>query len=188
MEPTLDTLDASLPGVKALHAFSNHIQELSELETTLSEPYEVQEKNISTFCEGIMDKIKGMTQEDVTLTVNAPKLNVKINLSNWNASCCICWKTPPSTPLLEEKYGWTSRNVVRTPTSHHQRHRLRYPRGATRKHLQAFHRSERPDARRRPGTPHLLTDCHQDERQLDTRQQLQQGSTVRTGTARINHT
>ena len=79
MEPTLDTLDASLPGVKALHAFSNHIQELSELETTLSEPYEVQEKNISTFCEGIMDKIKGMTQEDVTLTVNAPKLNVKIN-------------------------------------------------------------------------------------------------------------
>jgi two-component sensor histidine kinase len=60
-------------------AFSNHIQELSELETTLSEPYEMQEKNISTFCEGIMDKIKGMTQEDVTLTVNAPKLNVKIN-------------------------------------------------------------------------------------------------------------
>ena len=47
------------------------------METTLSEPYEVQEKNISTFCEGIMDKIKGMTQEDVTLTVNAPKLNVK---------------------------------------------------------------------------------------------------------------
>ena len=38
------------------------------------------------------------------------------------------------------------------------------------------------------GLPHLLTDCHQDERQLDTRQQLQQGSTVRTGTARINHT
>ena len=103
MEPTLDTLDASLPGVKALHAFSNHIQELSELETTLSEPYEVQEKNISTFCEGIMDKIKGMTQEDVTLTVNAPKLNVKSTLSNWNASCCICWKTPPSTPLPEEK-------------------------------------------------------------------------------------
>ena len=118
MEPTLDTLDASLPGVKALHAFSNHIQELSELETTLSEPYEVQEKNISTFCEGIMDKIKGMTQEDVTLTVNAPQIECKNQpLSNWNASCCICWKTPPSTPLPEEKYGWTSRNAVRTPTS-----------------------------------------------------------------------
>lgn len=59
MEPTLDTLDASLPGVKALHTFSNHIQELSELENTLSEPYEMQEKNISAFCEAIMDKIKG---------------------------------------------------------------------------------------------------------------------------------
>lgn len=188
MEPTLDTLDASLPGVKALHAFSNHIQELSELETTLSEPYEVQEKNISTFCEGIMDKIKGMTQEDVTLTVNAPKLNVKSTLSNWNASCCICWKTPPSTPLPEENMAGLQETRCAHPPVHHQRHRLRYPRGATRKHLQAFHRSERPDARRRPGTPHLLTDCHQDERQLDTRQQLQQGSTVRTGTARINHT
>ena len=79
MGPTLDTLDASLSGVKALHTFSDHIQELSELENTLSEPYEMQEKNIAAFCEGIMDKIKGMTQEDVTLTVNAPKLNVKIN-------------------------------------------------------------------------------------------------------------
>lgn len=79
MEPTLDTLDASLPGVKALHVFSGHIEELSELESTLSEPYEMQEKNISVFCEGIMDKIKGKTQEDVSLTVNAPKLNVKIN-------------------------------------------------------------------------------------------------------------
>lgn len=185
MEPTLDTLDASLPGVKALHAFSNHIQELSELETTLSEPYEVQEKNISTFCEGIMDKIKGMTQEDVTLTVNAPKLNVKSTLSNWNASCCICWKTPPSTPLPEENMAGLQETRCAHPPVHHQRHRLRYPRGATRKHLQAFHRSERPDARRRPGTPHLLTDCHQDERQLDTRQQLQQGSTVCTRTARL---
>lgn len=79
MEPTLDTLDPSLPGVQALHTFSTHIQELSELENTLSEPYEMQEKNISTFCENIMDKIKGKTQEDVTVAVNAPKLNVKIN-------------------------------------------------------------------------------------------------------------
>ncbi|ADV42973.1 integral membrane sensor signal transduction histidine kinase [Bacteroides helcogenes P 36-108] len=79
MEPTLDTLDSSLPGVKALRGFSNHIQELSELESTLSEPYEMQEKNISTFCETVMDKIKGKTQEGVSVTVNAPKLNVKIN-------------------------------------------------------------------------------------------------------------
>lgn len=79
MKPTLDTLDSSLPGVEALHTFSAHIQELSELENTLSEPYEVQEKNVATFCENVMDKIKGKTREDVTLAVNAPKLNVKIN-------------------------------------------------------------------------------------------------------------
>lgn len=79
MEPTLDTLDPKLPGVQALRAFSGHIQELSELENSLSEPYEVQEKNISTFCESVMDKVRGKVQEDITLTVNAPKLNVKIN-------------------------------------------------------------------------------------------------------------
>lgn len=79
IEPTLDTLDASLPGVEALHAFSRHIQELSELENTLSEPYEMQEGNMAAFCEDVMDKIKGKTQKDVTLTVNAPKLNVKIS-------------------------------------------------------------------------------------------------------------
>lgn len=189
MEPTLDTLDASLPGVKALHAFSNHIQELSELETTLSEPYEVQEKNISTFCEGIMDKIKGMTQEDVTLTVNAPKLNVKINPEQLERVLLhLLENAAEYTPAGGKIWLGLQETRCAHPPVHHQRHRLRYPRGATRKHLQAFHRSERPDARRRPGTPHLLTDCHQDERQLDTRQQLQQGSTVRTGTARINHT
>ena len=79
MEPTLDTLDPKLPGVQALHTFSGHIQELSELENSLSEPYEMEEKNVSTFCENVMDKIRGKVQEDVTLTVNAPKLNVKLN-------------------------------------------------------------------------------------------------------------
>lgn len=79
MEPTLDTLDSSSLGVQALRTFSTHIQELSDLENTLAEPYEMQEKNVSTFCESIMDKIKGKTKDDVTITVNAPKLNVKIN-------------------------------------------------------------------------------------------------------------
>ena len=74
MEPTLDTLDPKLPGVQALRAFSGHIQELSELENSLSEPYEVQEKNISTFCESVMDKVRGKVQEDVTLTVNLERI------------------------------------------------------------------------------------------------------------------
>ena len=75
MEPTLDPNE---PGVQALRAFSAHIQELSELENR-SEPYELEEKNVSAFCEGVMDKVRGKTREDVTLTVNAPKLNVKIS-------------------------------------------------------------------------------------------------------------
>ena len=79
MEPTLDTLDASQPGVGALRSFTAHIQELSELESSLGEPYEMKEKNISVFCESVMDKIRGTVQPEVTLTVNAPKLSVKIS-------------------------------------------------------------------------------------------------------------
>ena len=79
MEPTLDTLDSKLPGVQALRTFSAHIQELSELENSLSEPYEMQEENISVFCENVMNKIRGKVQENVSLIVNAPKLNIKIN-------------------------------------------------------------------------------------------------------------
>ena len=79
MEPTLATLDPKLPGVQALRTFSAHIQELSELENSLSEPYEMQEENISAFCENVMNKIRGKVQENVSLIVNAPKLNIKIN-------------------------------------------------------------------------------------------------------------
>ena len=117
MEPTLDTLDASLPGVKALHTFSNHIQELSELESTLSEPYEMQEKNISTFCESIMDKIKGKTQEDVTLAVNAPKLNVKINPEQLERILLHLLENAAQYTPAGGKIWLDFKNAVRAPTS-----------------------------------------------------------------------
>ena len=79
MEPTLATLPQELPGVKALHSFSAHIQEMSDLELTLTETYELEECNMSTFCEAVMDKVRGHTQADVSLTVNAPKLSVKVS-------------------------------------------------------------------------------------------------------------
>lgn len=79
MEPTLDTLDTTQPGVKALRAFTGHIQELSDLENTLSEPYEMREVNASNFCEGVMAKVKGEMKAEVSATVNAPKLSVKTN-------------------------------------------------------------------------------------------------------------
>lgn len=78
MEPTLNTLPTHLPGVQALHTFAGHIQELSELESTLTEPYEMVEKNVATFCETVADKVREELRTDVTLTVNAPKLSVKI--------------------------------------------------------------------------------------------------------------
>lgn len=79
MQPTLDTLDANLPAVQALQAFTAHIEELSALEDTLGEPYELEETNVATFCERVADEVRSQVQEGVTLTVNAPKLNVRIN-------------------------------------------------------------------------------------------------------------
>ncbi|WP_291529030.1 sensor histidine kinase [Bacteroides sp. UBA939] len=77
MEPTLDTLDAAEPGVRALKGFAEHIQEFSELESTLSETYEMCEVNVNTFCESVMDKIRRNLRPEVSVTVNAPKLKVK---------------------------------------------------------------------------------------------------------------
>lgn len=79
MQPTLDTLDANLPAVQALQAFTTHIEELSALEDTLGEPYELEDTNVATFCERVADEVRSQMQEGVALTVNAPKLNVRIN-------------------------------------------------------------------------------------------------------------
>ena len=94
MEPTLNSLAASAKGVSevapqpsqqmqtqvgALKKFSDDIQELSFLENSLSEPYEMNEINANTFCEEIMEKVKNNIKTDVTTSVNAPKLQVKTN-------------------------------------------------------------------------------------------------------------
>jgi signal transduction histidine kinase len=79
VEPTLDQLDSSQPGVQALHEFSAHIQELSDLEMTLSEPYEMSEINVTSFCENVMDQIKPRVKAGVSTAVNAPKLSVRSN-------------------------------------------------------------------------------------------------------------
>lgn len=87
MEPTLDVLTASIgknpeelqANVHALRKFCSDIQELSYLENTLTEPYEVKEVNANSLCEKVMDDIKVNLQPGVTTTVNAPKLQVKTN-------------------------------------------------------------------------------------------------------------
>jgi len=79
IEPTLSKLPADLPGVKALNQFANHIQEMSELESTLDQPFEMEDKNVLTFCEKVMAKIEDKVKPNVTCTVNAPKLTARIN-------------------------------------------------------------------------------------------------------------
>ncbi len=79
LNPTIEQLDKQLPPVKALTSFIGHIQELAELEDTLDEPYELKDQNIATFCEKQMDNIRPFVKPDVTLTVNAPKINVAIH-------------------------------------------------------------------------------------------------------------
>lgn len=73
MEPTLNTLATSAnellqkapqeasqmqSQVAALKKFSDDIQELSSLENSLTELYELGEINVGTFCENVMDKVK----------------------------------------------------------------------------------------------------------------------------------
>ena len=79
LEPTFKKLDSSVPEVKALLAFSEHIQTLSELENSKGEPVEMEEMSVPPFCEGLMAQIQSKVKEDVTLTTNAPKMSATIN-------------------------------------------------------------------------------------------------------------
>lgn len=91
MAPTLDALKATAgtvsgaaseqlqSQVEALKKFTTDIQELSELENSLSEPYEMKEINVNTFSESVMDKVKAEMKPDVSTVVNAVKLQIKTN-------------------------------------------------------------------------------------------------------------
>jgi signal transduction histidine kinase len=79
MNPTLQKFDQSKPEVKALLDFNNHIQQLADLENSPVEELEMEEVKVPEFCEGLMDQIRDKVKSDVTLTVDAPKMNAKIN-------------------------------------------------------------------------------------------------------------
>lgn len=79
MEPTLNTMDPSHPGVKALLEFSEHIQELSALENTITDGFEMSDIELSSFCEKTMNKIKSETNKNIITTVESPRLNMKSN-------------------------------------------------------------------------------------------------------------
>lgn len=79
LEPTLKKLDSRQPEVKALLDFSEHIQTLSELENNATGTVEMEDTQLQTFCEGLADQIRGEVGSDVTIKVNAPKLNAQLN-------------------------------------------------------------------------------------------------------------
>ena len=94
MEPTLNKLSASAKElqavapkqaedvwtrVEALKQFTVHIQELSSLENTLMEPYEVSSFNVGNFSKKIVEKVKGDIQPEVNLVTDVPQLEIKTN-------------------------------------------------------------------------------------------------------------
>jgi signal transduction histidine kinase len=55
------------------------VQTLSELENNAASDIELQDTQMSQFCEALMDEIRQQVKGDVTLTVNAPKMSAKIH-------------------------------------------------------------------------------------------------------------
>ena len=78
LNPTLQKLDSRTPEVKALLDFSKHVQTLSELENSTDE-VEMEDVQVLPFCEEMIEKIRQKVKSGVTLTVNAPKMTVKMN-------------------------------------------------------------------------------------------------------------
>ena len=79
LQPTFQKLDSRNPEVKALIDFSDHIQTLSQLENSMDEAVELEETQISPFCDGLMEQIRDRVKTDVVLHVNAPKMSANIN-------------------------------------------------------------------------------------------------------------
>ncbi len=65
--------------VEALQKFCDNIQELSELENTLTEPYETEEVDMDILCERNADVIRGLVRPEVLISVNAPKSKLNTN-------------------------------------------------------------------------------------------------------------
>lgn len=79
MKPTLDTLPQTLPAVQALHSFVGHIQQLSNLESTLTQIYPTEQIDVTAFCREITDNLKDKLAPDVKLIVDTPKMTAPIS-------------------------------------------------------------------------------------------------------------
>ena len=79
LNPTLHKLDETIPEVKALLLFSQHISTLSDLENSMDEEVELEEVQLASFCEDLMGEIRGKVKDSVTLKVNVPNMGAKLN-------------------------------------------------------------------------------------------------------------
>lgn len=79
LAPSFRKLDTSNPEVKALLAFTDHIQLLSDVERTVDEKVELEDTQIQPFCEELMDQIRPLVKDGVNLTVNAQKMTFSLN-------------------------------------------------------------------------------------------------------------
>ena len=79
LTPTLQKLNAQQPEVRALLDFSEHIQTLSQLETTLDEKAELEETPLQPFCEGLAAQVRNKVKTGVVLAVDAPNMSAMIN-------------------------------------------------------------------------------------------------------------
>ena len=59
--------------------FSEHISQLSDLENSIDEEVELEDVQLTSFCEGLMDNIREKVKSGVTLKVNVPNMSAKIN-------------------------------------------------------------------------------------------------------------
>lgn len=79
MEPTLDTLPSNSQAVKALRSFTGHIQELSNLESTLSDIYPTEPVDIMKYSQEVAGHIKDKVAADVRIVVDAPRMSAPIS-------------------------------------------------------------------------------------------------------------
>ncbi|MBD5239454.1 MAG: ATP-binding protein [Bacteroidales bacterium] len=78
MEPTLSTLPAEMPAVKALRSFTANVQELSGLEASLSSLYPTESVDVTRFANELAEEVKPLVANDVKVIVDAAKINVPI--------------------------------------------------------------------------------------------------------------
>lgn len=78
MDPTLSTLPANEPAVKALRSFASNVQELSGLEASLSTLYPTEPVDMTKFASQLAEEVKPLVANDVKVIVDAAKISVPV--------------------------------------------------------------------------------------------------------------